>query len=138
MKFIAYFNSFVTLVKSLIFNGEHIFIRPLKISLHRPRHFSLKVQRKSHLGKWYHIISVTKYNIQSHGKINTGCNKCGVMAFSRRLFSPCSIFNILHFLSQFGQNDKIFWLKVDPSRATEPKIKNENCRPGFIESVHER
>ena len=33
---------------------------------------------------------------------------------------------------------KKFWYKVDPPRATKPKIKNENCRPGIIESVHEK
>ena len=29
-------------------------------------------------------------------------------------------------------------VKVDPSRANKPKERNENCRPDFIESVHER
>ena len=29
-------------------------------------------------------------------------------------------------------------VKVDPSRATNPKQRNENCRLDFIESVHDR
>ena len=50
-----------------------------------------------------------------------------------RVTIHCCIFN--KYLSILY---KCIWWKVNPSRAIKPKIKNENCRPGFTECVHER